>query len=225
MKRLFRYGVDAPLITWGSFVLGIILILLNYRDSWALGIILWLLAIGITMHTLRKYAWVERIIQHCNLQTAAKILDVGTGKGFFMVHVAKAAGHVAFVTGIEDRSQVTIRNARKNARKERVGNRVNVIHGDVRHLPFPGDSFNVVTAMDTKHSFVADQDPKDVKQIYGEIVRVLKQYGTFILVSNQKNVNRIYDQLKSWDDVQVKRSHNSTRWNAFRWGQLVLKKE
>ncbi|XIF19385.1 MAG: class I SAM-dependent methyltransferase [Acetilactobacillus jinshanensis] len=176
-------------------------------------------------YTLRKYSWVQTIIQHLDLRTAAKILDMGTGKGYFLTHVTKAAGPVAYVTGIEGKNQYTIHKARKNAKMEHVNNRVNVIHGDVRHLPFPNDSFNLITAMDTKNSFMEDHDAEDVKQIYREIVRVLKQYGSFVLVSNQKNVNRIYKYLNTLDGVEVQRSHNTSKFDLLHWGKLTLRKE
>lgn len=209
MKKLLRYGVDAPVITWTSVILGIILILFDYDFSWLLGILLLLLAVIIMAYTIRKYTWVQNIIRHLDLRTASKILDVGTGKDFFLTHVTKAAGPVAFVTGIESKNQYVINKARKNAKKEHVNNRINVIHGDVRHLPFPNDSFNLITAMDTKDSFMDDRDTEDVHQIYHEIIRVLKQYGSFVLVSNQKNVNRIYNYLDTLDGIQVKRDRKS----------------
>ncbi|WP_425640427.1 class I SAM-dependent methyltransferase [Acetilactobacillus jinshanensis] len=176
-------------------------------------------------YTIRKYTWVQNIIRHLDLRTASKILDVGTGKDFFLTHVTKAAGPVAFVTGIESKNQYVINKARKNAKKEHVNNRINVIHGDVRHLPFPNDSFNLITAMDTKDSFMDDRDTEDVHQIYHEIIRVLKQYGSFVLVSNQKNVNRIYNYLDTLDGIQVKRSHTTSKFDILHWGELTLKKE
>ncbi|XIF19384.1 MAG: Hypothetical protein AJITA_00026 [Acetilactobacillus jinshanensis] len=45
MKKLLRYGVDAPIITWGALILGLILILFNYDFSWILGVVLLLLAL------------------------------------------------------------------------------------------------------------------------------------------------------------------------------------
>ena len=224
MRNLFRYGVDRPILTWGTLILGAALIIFHHNYIWLLGVILVVISFVTIWHTLSKYQLVELVIRHCNLRTARKILDIGTGKGFFMTHVTRAAGYVAFTTGIEDQGQDQIKKARKNTRRERVSNRVNVIHGDVRHLPFPEASFSLITVMDSPGNLISNRRSNGYQQVCNEIIRVLKEYGRFLMIGNRKNVNRIYQYLNQQDGVQAKTLPNPQRWNLLHWGILTMQK-
>ena len=219
MKKLFRYGVDRPILTWLLLIVGIILIIFNHYYLWIPGLILLLVGIMLVLHTYRKYQIVDNLIYNCDLKTAQKILDVGTGRGYFMTHVAKAAGYIAFVTGIEDQRHDRITKARKNARKEKVQNRVNIIHGDVRHLPFPEASFNLVTSLGRKRRG-RKAKTNAYQAVCDDILRVLKQDGRFIMVSDQADIDRFANYLHHQDGVKLSCT-SSSKWNNFKWGTLT----
>ena len=219
MKNLFRYGVDRPVWTWLLLIIGIVLVIFNHYYLWIPGIILLLCGIALVLHTYRKYQLVDNVIYNYDLTTTQKILDVGTDKGYFLTHIAKAAGYIAFVTGIEDQRHNQIHKARKNARKEKVQNRVNIIHGDVRHLPFPGNSFNLVTSLGRGKKSAIDDYPA----ICNDILRVLKPNGRFILISNQFNIKQVASYLRRHDEVKLYQV-NAGKGNRLKWGTLIAVK-
>lgn len=219
MKDLFRYGVDRPILTWFLLIIGIVLVIFNHYYLWIPGIVLLLCGIALILHTYRKYRLVDNVIYNYDLSTTQKILDVGTDKGYFLTHVAKAAGYVAFATGIEDQRHNRINQARKNARKAKVQNRVNIIHGDVRHLPFPGSSFNLVTSLDHGRKSAVDDYPA----ICDDVLRVLKPNGRFILISSQSNVKQVAEYLRRHDGVELRRD-DSGKGSRLKWGTLIAVK-
>jgi ubiquinone/menaquinone biosynthesis C-methylase UbiE len=70
------------------------------------------------------------------------ILELGCGTGRVAIPVAKKG---ATVIGI-DRSESMLSRARTRVRRARLGSRLHLIRGDIRHLPFPDRSFSLVMA-------------------------------------------------------------------------------
>lgn len=71
-----------------------------------------------------------------------RVLELGCGTGRVAIPLAKAG---ATVVGI-DRSASMLDRGRIKVRRARVGSRVQLIRGDIRHLPFPDRSFPLVMA-------------------------------------------------------------------------------
>ena len=74
------------------------------------------------------------------------VLDVGVGPGISAIGILDRRPGL-YVVGL-DFSQTMLRHARKFLRK--AGCAVDLVHGDVTHLPFVDGSFDVVT----HHSFL-----------------------------------------------------------------------
>src|SRR5207248_6090674 len=114
------------------------------------------------------------------------VLDVGCGRGLFLVGAARrlttgrAVGvdlwQAADLSG--NRPEATL----ENARREGVADRVEVKDGDARHLAFADASFDVVVSSLALHNIVKAEERQ---QAVREIVRVLKPGGQVALVDIQ----------------------------------------
>jgi SAM-dependent methyltransferase len=76
-------------------------------------------------------------------RVAAPVLELGCGTGRLAIPVGRAA---PLLVGI-DRSAPMLARARQRVRRARLGSRVHLVRGDIRHLPFPRPSaFGLVMA-------------------------------------------------------------------------------
>ncbi|MBV9109202.1 MAG: class I SAM-dependent methyltransferase, partial [Gemmatimonadetes bacterium] len=100
---------------------------------------------------------------------------VGCGGGRTIQTLASMAAD-GRVVGI-DHSEESVAVARETNRDEVERGRVDVRQGTVSRLPFPDATFDLVTAVET-HYYWPDL-PHDV----GEVMRVLKPGGTFLLIA------------------------------------------
>jgi ubiquinone/menaquinone biosynthesis C-methylase UbiE len=128
-------------------------------------------------------ATVRRIQKHYNLPENARILDVGCAKGF-MLYDFQQFMPKAQLTGI-DVSSYAIEHASPAIRPFlRLGN--------VKSLPYPAGSFDLVTAINTIHNL----DLADCKQALREIQRV-SQGRAFIVVDAWRTPEQ-QRMLKEW---------------------------
>jgi ubiquinone/menaquinone biosynthesis C-methylase UbiE len=71
-----------------------------------------------------------------------EVLELGCGTGRVTLPLARAG---AAIVGI-DRSERMLARARTRVRRGRLGDRVRLVRGDIRHLPFPDRAFSLVLA-------------------------------------------------------------------------------
>lgn len=83
-----------------------------------------------------------RFWQRLASRTAGPVLELGCGTGRVAVPVARAGAHVFGI----DRSASMLDRARKRARRAKLDGSLQLVRGDVRHLPFPDASFGLVAA-------------------------------------------------------------------------------
>ena len=114
-------------------------------------------------------------LQHATIERHFTILDVGCGGGRTVSKLATITTQ-GKVYGIDHSDESVAATRRLNARWIRAG-RVELLHGSVSHLPFSGDMFDLVTAVET-HFFWPDL-PADLREVW----RVLKPGGTLLIVS------------------------------------------
>lgn len=110
-------------------------------------------------------AWKNLLEKNFPQGESLKILDVGTGAGFFAVLLTKL-GH--FVTGI-DTSSAMINEARKNS--DYFHCQPNFLKMDAQSLDFPSENFDVVISRNLTWTL------PDAMQAYREWCRVLKIGG------------------------------------------------
>jgi ubiquinone/menaquinone biosynthesis C-methylase UbiE len=111
------------------------------------------------------------------------VLDVGCGRGLFLVAAArrlksgKAIGLDRWIRGALTANRAE--GVLNNARIEGVVDRVAVNNGDVRHLPFGDNTFDVVISNFVVHEV---NTRAEREQMLREIVRVLKPGARLALV-------------------------------------------
>ena len=101
---------------------------------------------------------------------AGPALDVGTGKGFVAIALARLGIEVVSVDVDADEQAV----AALLARESEVENKIKFICGDARQLPFPEGHFGCAVMMDVLHHLA------DATAVLKEMARVLKPNGIFI---------------------------------------------
>lgn len=129
--------------------------------------------------------WISEIGKLLGSANGRKLLDVGTGTGFIALKAARLGFHC---TGI-DMSEGMIAEARAHA--EEAGTELELVKSYVELVPFPADSFDVVTNRSLMWTLLEPQ------RALAEWRRVLKPGGTlccFCHISKERNMHNHYDQ-------------------------------
>jgi len=134
-----------------------------------------LIAMSIWSSRIGKLIMRDRMIDELQLQGNEQVLDVGCGKGLLTVGIAKKL-NTGKVTGLDHwqgtfEYHYTREMAEKNVVIEHVGNRVEIVNGDAKKLPFDDGKFNIIT------SYLAMHHVGDGYQAFREMMRVLKPDG------------------------------------------------
>ena len=109
-------------------------------------------------------------VSHFKIKGDEKILDIGCGGGRNIQRFASQISEKGRVSGI-DYSEVSVKKSREINRKAIMSGRVNVLKASVSHIPFPDETFDIVTGFETIYfwpDFI-----NDLKEVY----RVLKKGG------------------------------------------------
>ncbi|HWR26065.1 MAG TPA: methyltransferase domain-containing protein [Methanosarcina sp.] len=135
---------------------------------------------------------VDIIISILGVVPEDKILDLCCGQGRHILELARRG--FANVEGY-DRSQYLIRKARTRAQKENL--QVRFREGDARKLPYPSNTFDVVTILGNSFGYF-DSSLHD-RKVLEEICRVLKPGGkVFIDTTDGDHVKKNF-QSRSWE--------------------------
>ena len=165
-----------------------------------------------------KFLEWERILDRIRLRGDERVLDMGCGRGAVLTAVAKrlTSGRI---TGVDiwsthDQSgnakEVTLRNASL----EGVADRVVVETGDMRALPFPDASFDIVVSSLAIHNITSNDDRR---KAIAESFRVLKPGGRMMIADIRATA--IYaDELRTRGASNVERRRLGWR---FWWGNPV----
>ena len=101
------------------------------------------------------------------------ILDLGCGRGMDTIRAARLTGERGMAIGL-DLTPGMLKEAKKCAESENVKNAAFIL-GDIESLPFEENSFDGVM------SNCVINHAKDKREAYGEIQRVLKPGGRFVI--------------------------------------------
>lgn len=221
------YGYDAPffLVIFGTLssaagiVAAIFLLLGALRPAGlaAFYFLFFSLNTGIFFHTTRRGKFIEwdRILDGLRLSGNEVVLDMGCGRGAILTAVARRLT-TGRVTGIDiwsrkDQSgnakDVTLRNASL----EGVADRVQIDTGDMRELPYPDATFDLVVSSLAIHNILWNANRK---RAVVEAFRVLKPGGRIVIADIK--VTQLYEKtLLALGATNVERRRLGWR---FWWG-------
>jgi SAM-dependent methyltransferase len=136
-----------------------------------------------------------------------RVLDVGTGVGHTVRRVAPSFGSAV---GIDATSEM-LRAGRDVLARAGIGHVV-LVQADASQLPVASRSVDVVTSRLAAHHFVA------AEAAFGEIARVLRPGGLFVLADNfapaDPELDRFINELERLRDASHVRNHTIAGWRA-----------
>ena len=150
--------------------------------------------------SFRKNAWKEQITAHFDRDRNLKILDIGTGPGFFSCILAEEGYDV---TGI-DFSEGMLKCARENAEKLHVSPTFLLM--DVNDLQFEDETFDVIVTRNVTWTLEFPE------KVYTELRRILKPGGMLL----------IYDanwHMHWFDEEKLKRVKERERRHLEKYGK------
>src|SRR6266852_147131 len=220
------YGIDAPYVIRNLLVGGALALVL-----FLLGIIgfLWmavgLIATGFWMWWSSRYGKVrerEKLLSNLSWRGDEQVLDVGCGRGLLLIGAArrlttgKATGIDIWQT--EDLSGNKLEATIENAKREGVEDRVTVKTADMRKMPFPDATFDVIISRAAIHNLYAADDRASAIR---EITRVLKP-GRLAVIDDIRHF-RQYGAVFTDNGCDVRRISSpavSTFWTILTFGSL-----
>jgi arsenite methyltransferase len=199
-KRATRpsYGIDAPLVlvnltatavacaTTAGFCL--------YHGVTSLGALFAVAAVYLGFsaasyaYTTRRGKFVvwRKLLEEQRLTGNERVLDLGCGRGLVLIEAARRL-HRGRAVGVDSwRTQDQSGNAAHvtlaNARASGVDDRIDIVTADLRQLPFPDTSFDLIVSSLAVHNI---DDAEGRRQAVREALRVLKPGGTILLADFQ----------------------------------------
>jgi D-alanine-D-alanine ligase len=124
------------------------------------------------------------------------ILDLCCGQGRHTLELARRGYKVVGM----DRSRYLIQRARATAKKEGLNTKFR--EGDVRNLPYPANTFEVVMILG--NSFGYFETTQDDLQVLREVFRVLKPEGRLLIDVTDGDYIRENFQARSWEWLDKK---------------------
>jgi arsenite methyltransferase len=217
------YGFDEPVWPLLYGLLGITLIVLgvlSFRmfDLAVLGAIclvsavLFLFSAASYVYTTRwgKFqVWAE-VLLRLGLQGDEHALDLGCGRGAVLLMTANLLPQGA-ATGIDiwkanEQSGNALSVTQHNAEREGVADRVALYTADMRHLPFPDGTFDLVVSSLAIHNIPS---PEGRKQAITEAVRMLKPGGRLV-IADVLNTGRYKQRVQELG--MVVEDHHTVGW-------------
>lgn len=194
------YGIDAPPIVATFVMLAVILTSLGIflgSGTGGIGAAVgpWIVAL-VCEGAAASMVWTSRTgkprlwsaaLDALALEGSEHALDVGCGRGLVLIETAKRLPQ-GKATGIDiwrnkDQSGNSRVAAELNAEIAGVADRVEIVDGDMTELPFPDESFDLVTASLAIHN-VALKDGRT--SAVREIARVLRPGGRVLIIDIAK---------------------------------------
>jgi arsenite methyltransferase len=174
----------------------------------------------------------ERLLDRLSLKGNERVLDVGCGRGLMVIGAAKRLTTGSAV-GIdiwqsEDLSGNRAEATLENAVLEGVKDRVRVETADMRRLPFPDASFDVVVSRAAIHNLY---ERTDRAKALAEIARVLAPGGQ-VLIDDIRHLNEYEAELRSRNLIELRRLGSPLleaflallTWGSLRPGVLMARK-
>jgi len=198
------YGVDAPgvirnllIVAVAGFLLWLTMILgwwsgdlaglgvrlpLGHIAIWPAGTCLLMALWMLWDSKIGKMRNREQLLDAVRWTGAERVLDVGCGRGLMLIGAAKrlTTGTASGIDlwQVEDLSGNRPEATMENAKCEGVADRVDVQTADMRKIPFPDATFDVIVSCSAIHNIY---DAPGRRQAIAEIARVLKPGGEAVI--------------------------------------------
>jgi len=132
-----------------------------------------------------RYYWVrlegvrKAVSEGLGLSVGMRVLDVGTGYGFFAIEIAKQLerGEIVGIDLVND----GVIHARKLVEKADVMDVVSVLKMDATVLSFQNDCFDFATSFLGMRDIHMTRGRKGVKKVVEEMIRVVRPHGKIAL--------------------------------------------
>ncbi|WP_125682141.1 demethylmenaquinone methyltransferase [Levilactobacillus yonginensis] len=128
--------------------------------------------------------WRQRVMDATTIHSGDFALDLCCGTGDWTLALANAVGPAGRVVGL-DFSGVMLREARPKVKAAGLTDRITLRQGDAMHLPYPDNSFNLVTI-----GFGLRNVP-DANQVLREMTRVVKPGGQVVCLETSQPTNPV----------------------------------
>jgi arsenite methyltransferase len=181
-----NYGIDAPYVLLTFLGVGLAVVVLSFwvRFLWITGAIFLLECLVMVWASWRgKFKVRDKLLDSISWRGDEKVLDIGCGHGLMLIGAAKRLRD-GKATGIDLwQKQDQAGNSREatmlNVRLENVADRVELVDGDARKLPFADNSFDVIVSSWALHN-IYDRAERDVA--IREAARVLRPGGRIVII-------------------------------------------
>lgn len=133
------------------------------------------------------------------------VLDIATGGGHVANALAPLVSRVTALDLTEGMLEAAARFIQGNGHEN-----VDFVTGDAEHIPFPDNSFDLVTCRIAAHHF------PDVSSFVSEAYRVTKPGGRLLFIDNvapeQDELDRFYNDIEKRRDPSHVRAWRKTEW-------------
>lgn len=170
-----------------------------------------------------KLAERDRLLDRLALKGSERVLDVGCGRGLMLIGAARrlTTGSAIGVDiwQAEDLSGNQPEATLENARHEGVEDRIRIETADMRALPFPDGSFDVIVSKAAIHNLY---DRADRGKALAEISRALAPGGQ-VLIDDIRHLPEYEAELRSRGLTDIRRIGNPAAaifWALLTWGSL-----
>lgn len=184
-----KKGLDAPLVPVLLLGFGLVaLVAALFSHEWINLIfpLILLVSGGLYLYTslVGKYKIITKVVSQMALPPNAKVLDLGTGHGAFLMEIAKKLDVPGKVTGIDiwnqnDQSNNALANTQQLIDAQKLTGVSQLTTANMTDLPFDDESFDFVVASVAIHNVKpASARAKAISEAY----RVLKPNGEIIII-------------------------------------------
>jgi demethylmenaquinone methyltransferase/2-methoxy-6-polyprenyl-1,4-benzoquinol methylase len=136
--------------------------------------------------------WRKLAAMACLEGKASCILDLGCGTGDLALNIARLAGKDVQISGL-DYSLPMLELAQRKAKKSGYGDKVAFIQGEATRIPFPDGHFDCV-GISFAFRNLTYKNPLCELHL-GEVLRVLKPGGRYVIVESSQPQNRLIRAL------------------------------
>jgi len=224
ISRQTNYGIDAPPVVFSYATFGIICIIISlilmFYFTTQLVVISILIIIGFILGSfllsaallmiwsskVGKAILIEQVVDSLDLKGDEQILDLGCGRGLFLNTAARRLNKGKAI-GIDiwrsqDQSGHSPKMTLSNAQAEGVANRIEIKTGDMRELPFPNESIDIIISSIAIHNI---HKKEGQEKVFKEIDRVLKLNGQIAIIDLRfliKSMKRALSDM-GWKKITV----------------------